>query len=143
MSNDPTLVYPANPITSKTVLTNLVGSVVTWLVVKYGLGEILSQEMQSELATSVAMLIMVGLNIAVRHFWSGSPLSFTAPLSRTESQPLPSGSAVVVSTSPRESAAPASMTPVGFGDQNVNVERPKIYNTAETTPPAVTVTSAR
>lgn len=123
MANEPVLAYPQNPVTSKTVLVNIVGAGITWVAVKYGLGSILPVDLQNEIATAVAMAIMSGANLVVRTYFSSSGLSFDAPLGGTASQPLPSGAAVVVSTSPITSTAPATVTPIRPGDQVVSIER--------------------
>lgn len=140
MANEPQIVYPQNPITSKTVLVNIVGAGITWLAVKYGLGSVLTPEMQNQAALAVAMAIMSGANLVVRKYFTGAPLSFDAPLSQTPAQPLPSGSAVVVATSPLSSAAPASVTPIRAGDQVVSIERQTLVG-ADAPAPTVMVTT--
>lgn len=140
MANEPVLAYPQNPVTSKTVLVNIVGALITWVAVKYGLGSVLPVDLQNEIATAVAMAIMSAANLVVRTYFSASGLSFDAPMGGTPSQPLPSGAAVVVSTSPITSAAPATVVPIHPGDQVVSIERQGIV-ADDAPPPAVMVTS--
>ncbi len=142
MANDPQIVYPQNPLTSKTVLVNIVGALITWAVVKYGLGSVLTPDLQNQLAIVVAMAIMSGLNLLVRHFVKG-PLSFSAPLTQTPAQPLPSGGAVVVATSPADSGAPAEVSPVPPGESMVTVRPRYQVPLSDAPPPIVTITPAR
>jgi hypothetical protein len=139
MANDPQIVYPQNPVTSVAVLTNIVGGVITWAVVKYGLGSILTPDLQNQIATMVALAIMGLANLIVRKYFTSGPLSFDAPMTQTPSQPLPAGSAVVVATSPSPSPAAAVVTPLPPGSHTVTV--PDTPPPAPP-PPAVTVNPA-
>ncbi len=139
MANEPQITYPQNPLTSKTVLVNIVGGLLTWATVHYGLSSILTPELQNEIATAVAMSVMAVANVLVRKYLSGAGLSFDAPLGGTPSQPLPSNQAVVVSTSPAQSAVPAEVTPIDVGAQIVSVECPPFKVGPDVPPPTVMV----
>lgn len=119
--NDPKIVYPQNPITSVSLLVNVVGGLITYLTVKYGLGAILTPDLQQQLSLGIAMAIMGVANLVVRKWFTGGDLSFSAPLTQTPSQTLAPGSATVVSTSPTESAAPAVIAPIPTGTHTVTV----------------------
>ena len=137
--NDPKIVYPQNPMTSISLLVNIVGGAITYLTVKYGLGAILTPDLQQQLSLAVAMAIMAAANVVVRKYFTGGDLSFSAPLTSTPAQTITPGTAAVVSASPSESAAPAVITPIPTGTHTVIV--PPIP--APVPPPAVvTITPA-
>jgi hypothetical protein len=136
--NDPKIVYPQNPITSVSLLTNVIGMPIavalSVFLTKYGLGSIVTPEFQAQVAAGIVATLMSVANIVVRKwFTSGGDLSFSAPLTQTPSQTLAPGSATVVSTSPAESAAPAVIAPIPTGTHTVTVRAAP----APVPPPAV------
>jgi hypothetical protein len=120
----PQIVYPQNPLTSITILVNIFGSVVTFLVVKYGLGAVFTPDVVNEIATMIAMAIMGVANIVIRKYTNGA-LSFSAPLSQLPSQDLPTG-AVAVQTPHPNVGGPVSVVALAPGVQTINVPAPPV-----------------
>lgn len=123
--NDPKIVYPQNPLTSVSLLTNVIGMPIavalSVLLTKYGLGSIVTPDFQAQVAAAIVAMIMSVANIVVRKWFTGGELSFSAPLTSTPSQTIAPGTAAVVSASPTESAAPAVIQALPTGTHTVTV----------------------
>ena len=87
---NPQLVYPQNPLNSKTVLVNIFGSVLVWLVTKYGLSAVFTPDVVNQIATWSALTIMGAANVVIRKYTSGA-LDFGAPMNQPSPRELPAG----------------------------------------------------
>jgi len=127
----PQIVYPQNPLSSMTILVNVIGTPLAFLVTKYGLGAMFTPDVVNQIAMMIAMAIMAIANIVVRKYTNGA-LSFSAPLSQLPSQDLPTG-AVAVQTPHPNVGGPVSVVALAPGVQTINVPAPP----APPPPPAV------
>lgn len=132
----PQVVYPQNPLNSKTVLVNVFGSMLTWFVVKYGLGAILPPDTVNQVAMALALAVMGGINVVIRKYTNGA-LSFSAPLTQPPAQNLPTGTVAITTPHPSVGGAVA-MVPLAPGNQTVNVPAPPL----PAPPPAVVTVAA-
>lgn len=96
---NPQLVYPQNPLNSKTVLVNIFGSVLVWLVTKYGLGAMFTPDVVNQVATWLALTVMGAANIVIRKYTNGA-LDFSAPMKQPNPQELPAGTHTITVTPP-------------------------------------------
>jgi hypothetical protein len=108
--NDPAIVYPRNPLTSRTIWLNLIGAPIAYLVTKYGLGMIFTPDLVQQMSELIVTGIMAAANIAFRWFLTTGVISTSAPLFQTPPVPLPSSTTVTVVTSAAGSPEPATVT---------------------------------
>lgn len=120
----PQVVYPQNPLNSKTVLVNVFGSVLVWAVAKYGLGAIFTPDTVNQVATALAMAVMAVANVVVRKYTNGA-LSFSAPLVQPPAQDLPTGTVAITTPHPAVGGTVA-MVPIAPGQQTINVPAPPV-----------------
>jgi hypothetical protein len=127
---NPQIVYPQNPLNSKTILVNVFGSVLVWLVAKYGLGAVFTPDVVNQVATGSAMAVMAVANVVLRKYTNGA-LSFDAPLVQPPAQTLVTGTVAV--TTPHPSVGgPVVVTALPTGNHTINVPAPAM----PTPPPA-------
>ena len=96
---NPQLVYPQNPLNSKVILVNIFGSLLAWVVAKYGLGTIFDPDTVNQIATALALFVMGAANVVMRKYTSGA-LSFDAPLAQPSPLELPAGTHTITVTPP-------------------------------------------
>jgi hypothetical protein len=95
----PQITYAQNPLSSLTILVNVFGSILVWVVAKYGLGTIFTPDTVNQVATGLALAVMSVANVVVRKYTNGA-LSFSAPLSQPAAQDLPTGTVAVTTPHP-------------------------------------------